>query len=150
MFGNLSILIYFKRLGLKKLMQYGFILENVIRVVVCALVFPRIVNIYGGATWILLSSIGILCMLMEFFNAFVNTSISTNLQNLVPPEMRARFFAILGMFSQGAVPLGVLFFGILLDTIRYYNILIAVNVISILLVAVFLIKACDEAYEAKI
>ncbi len=86
---------------------------------------------------------------MEFFNAFVNTSISTNLQNLVPDEMRSRFFAILGMFSQGAMPLGALVFGTLLDSMKYYNVLTIVNTLSVLVALVFLIKACDEAYEAK-
>ena len=86
---------------------------------------------------------------MGFFNAFVNTPISTNLQNLVPNEMRSRFFSILGMFSQGAIPLGSLLFGILLDTMKYYNLLTIINILSILVSAIFLIKACDEAYEAK-
>lgn len=148
--GNVAILIYFKNLGLKKLMKCGFIFENILRVVVCALVLPGIISIYGGATWSLFISIGIFCMMMEFFNAFVNTSISTNLQNLVPPEMRSRFFAILGMFSQGAIPLGTLLFGILLDMVKYYNILILVNLISVIAVGIFLLKACDEAYEAKV
>lgn len=147
--GNVAILLYFKKLGLKKLMKYGFVIETTLRVVVCALVFPNIVRLYGGATWPLFISISIFCMAMEFFNAFVNTSISTNLQNLVPAEMRSRFFSILGMFSQGAMPLGALLFGILLDRMKYYTILIIVNVILILVVTIFLVNACDEAYEGK-
>lgn len=147
--GNVAILVHFKKIGLKKLMQFGFVFENILRVVVCALVFPGIISIYGGATWSLFISIAIFCMMMEFFNAFVNTSISTNLQNLVPPEMRSRFFAILGIFSQGAIPLGTLLFGVLLDMVKYYNILISVNMISIAAVGIFLLKACDEAYDAK-
>ena len=86
---------------------------------------------------------------MGFFNAFVNTPISTNLQNLVPKDMRSRFFAILGMFSQGAIPIGSLIFGILLDLIKYYNIMAGVNIVAAIVAAVFLINACDEAYEAK-
>lgn len=68
---------------------------------------------------------------------------------MVPAEMRSRFFSILGMFSQGAVPLGALLFGILLDMMKYYNLLIAINVLSVITVIVFLTRACDEAYEAK-
>lgn len=147
--GNIAILVYFKKLGLRKLMRYGFIIETTLRVIVCALVFPYIISIYGGATWTLLITIAIFSMMMEFFNSFVNTSISTNLQNLVPAEMRARFFSIMGMFSQGAIPLGTLLFGILLDRIKYYEILGAVNLIIIVIVIIFLTKACDEAYEAK-
>jgi MFS family permease len=148
--GNVAILTYFKKLGLRKLMRYGFVIETALRVIVCALMLPSIISIYGGGTWTLLITIVIFSMMMEFFNAFVNTAISTNLQNLVPVEMRARFFSILGMFSQGAIPLGTLLFGILLDKMKYYEILIAINVIVIVIVTIFLTKASDEAYEAKI
>ena len=147
--GNISISMYFKRLSLKKLMKVGLIIETTVTVAFCSLVFPNIVDIYGGATWPLFISLSICCIAMGFFNAFVNTPISTNLQNLVPNEMRSRFFSILGMFSQGAIPLGSLLFGILLDTMKYYNLLTIINILSILVSAIFLIKACDEAYEAK-
>jgi len=150
LFGNIGISVYFKKLGLKKLMKIGLIIETFVTVAVCGLVFPNIVGIYGGATLPLFMSISICCLLMGFFNAFVNTPISTNLQNLVPDEMRSRFFSILGMLSQGAIPLGALLFGILLDAMKYYNLLTIINIISILVSAIFLIKACDEAYEAKI
>ena len=150
LFGNIGISLYFKKLGLKKLMKIGLIIETGVTAVDCGLVFPKIVGIYGGATWSLFVSISICCASMGFFNAFVNTPISTNLQNLVPDEMRSRFFSILGMFSQGAIPLGALLFGILLDVMKYYNLLTIINIVSILVSTIFLIKACDEAYEAKV
>jgi MFS-type transporter involved in bile tolerance (Atg22 family) len=86
---------------------------------------------------------------MGFCNAFLNTPIATNLQNLVPDEMRSRFFSILGVFSQGAVPIGSLIFGVLIDLIKYYDLLTVINIASILAAAIFLMKACEEAYEAK-
>jgi len=144
--GNISISAHFKKLGLKKLMKIGLIIETGVTVIVCGLIFPQIVGIYGGATLALFLSLSICCMSMGFFNAFVNTPISTNLQNLVPAEMRSRFFSILGMFSQGAIPIGALLFGLLLDITKYYNLLTIINIISILVVVIFLVKACDEAY----
>jgi len=147
--GNIGISIYFKKLGLKKLMKTGLIIETIVTAIISILVFPKIVNIYGGAAWTLFISISLCCTVMGFFNAFVNTPISTNLQNLVPDKMRSRFFSILGMFSQGAIPIGSLVFGILLDSMKYYTLLTVVNIAAILTAAVFLIFACDEAYEAK-
>lgn len=147
--GNMGISLYFKRLGIKKLMKIGFIVETTLRVVVCGLVLPKVVSVYGGPTWMLFISISIGFIAMEFFNAFVNTSISTNLQKLVPDEMRSRFFSIMGMFAQGAMPIGALVFGIMLDKMRYFYILIIVNIILVLVVSIFLLKASDEAFEAK-
>ncbi len=149
LFGNIAISVYFKRLGLKKLMKIGLIIENIIIVIHCILIIPMMVSIYGGATWILFISISICCIGIGFFNAFVNVPISTNFQNLVPTEIRSRFFSLFGMFSQGAMPLGCIFFGVLIDGMKYYKILIIINIISILAVTIFLMKACDEAYEAK-
>lgn len=149
LFGNVGISVYFKKLGLKKLMKTGLIVETVILVVFSALFFPQIVKIFGGATAILFISMIMCCLAMGFSNAFVNTPIATNLQNLVPDEMRSRFFSILGMFSQGAVPIGSLIFGILIDLIKYYDLLTFINMASILTAGIFLLKACEEAYEAK-
>ncbi|MDV3428087.1 MAG: MFS transporter, partial [Bacillota bacterium] len=85
--GNIGISIYFKKLGLKKLMKTGLIIETIVTAIISILLFPKIVNIYGGAAWTLFVSISLCCTVMGFFNAFVNTPISTNLQNLVPDEM---------------------------------------------------------------
>jgi DHA3 family macrolide efflux protein-like MFS transporter len=147
--GNIGLAVYFKKLTPKKLIKTGLIIESIVTILMCVLVFPGIVGFYGGATLALFSSITICCLAMGFFNAFVNTPISTNLQKLVPSDMRSRFFSILGMFSQGAIPLGCLLYGILLDLMPYYNLLTIINIISVLVSAIFLIKACDEAYEAK-
>ncbi|MDP4090753.1 MAG: MFS transporter [Bacillota bacterium] len=149
LFGNIGISSYFKRKGLKWLMRTGLIIETIAIAAVCILVFPQIVAHYGGATWLLFASISACCLIIGFFNAFVNTPISTNLQKLVPADMRSRFFSILGMFSQGAVPLGALLFGVLLDVMKYYYLLAAVNILSAAAAVIFLVYACDEAYEAK-
>lgn len=149
LFGNVSISAYFKKLGLKTLMKTGLIVETIILAVFSALFFPQIVKIFGGATTFLFISMLLCCLAIGFSNAFVNTPIATNLQNLVPDEMRSRFFSILGMFSQGAVPIGSLIFGILIDLIKYYDLLTFINMASILAAGIFLIKACEEAYEAK-
>jgi predicted MFS family arabinose efflux permease len=150
LFGNVGISAYFKKLGLKKLMKIGLIAETIMLVVFSALFFPQIVGAFGGATAILFISMSLCCLAMGFCNAFLNTPIATNLQNLVPDEMRSRFFSILGVFSQGAVPIGSLIFGILIDLVKYYDLLTVVNIASILVAGIFLMKSCEEAYEAKV
>lgn len=130
-------------------MRWGLIIETTVSLILSILIFPASVSFFGGAGLKLFTVIASCAVFMGIFNAFVNTPISTNLQNLVPQEMRSRFFAILGMFSQGAIPLGSLIFGILLDLMRYYFIMAVVIIIAAIAAAVFLIFACDEAYEAK-
>ncbi len=146
---NVAISIHFKKLGFKKLMRIGLIIDTAITALFCILILPSIVKIFGGATWTLFILVSICHVASGFFNAFVNTPIAANLQNLVPDKMRSRFFALLGVFSQGAIPLGALLYGILLDIIRYDYLIIVINAISILVVAIFLANACNDAYEAK-
>lgn len=147
--GNIAISLYFKKLTLKKLIKVGVSIETVITVMVCILILPKIVVIYGGGTIALFMSISICCTVMGAFNAFANTGISTNLQNLVPDKMRARFFSILGIFAQGAIPIGAVLFGTSLDKIKYFYILIGIAILSTLVSVIFLFNACDEAYETK-
>ncbi|MFL0268760.1 MFS transporter [Candidatus Clostridium radicumherbarum] len=147
--GNVAISIKFKNLGLKKLMRLGLIIETIVSLIFSLSIFPVSVSFLGGAGLKLFTFIATCAAFMGIFNAFVNTPISTNLQNLVPQEMRSRFFAILGMFSQGAIPLGSLIFGILLDLMKYYYLMAAVIILATIAASVFLIFACDEAYEAK-
>jgi MFS transporter, DHA3 family, macrolide efflux protein len=147
--GNIAISLKFKSLGLKKLMKLGLIIETIVTLLIGILLFPGPVSLFGGASLTLFMAIALCAISMGFFNAFVNTPISTNLQNLVPQEMRSRFFALLGMFSQGAIPLGSLIFGVLLDLMRYYYLMAGVIILAAIVAAIFLIYACDEAYETK-
>lgn len=147
--GNICIAYFYKKFSSKFLMKLGLILEGIFTIVVSGLLFPKTVSYYGGPTWNLFLSIVSCCVVLGVFNAFVNTPISTNLQKLVPDQMRSRFFSLLGMFSQGAIPLGCLIYGILLDRMPYHYLIAIINIASLLTTAVFLIKACDEAYEAK-
>lgn len=147
--GNILISMGLKPAKLKTMMKLGISIETVVNAAVCLLVFPYTVRAYGGATWPLFASIGAANVIMGISNAFVNTPIATNLQNLVPDRMRSRFFAVLGMFSQGAIPIGSLLLGLLLDMMKYYVLLSVVYILSVFAAVVFLTKASDEAYEAK-
>lgn len=149
LFGNIFIASLYKKFSTKFLMRFGLILETIFMVVGCGILVPKVVKYYGGATWMLFLSIAGAFLVIGVSNAFVNTPLSTNLQKMVPDKMRSRFFSLLGIFSQCAVPLGSLIYGILLDRMPYAYLLLVINVLSFLVTATFLLKACDEAYEAK-
>lgn len=147
--GNIAIASLYKKFTSKILMRSGLIFETIFTMLGCAVMFPSIVKAFGGATITLFIVIVACFLIIGIFNAFVNTPLSTNLQKLVPDEMRSRFFSLLGIMSQGAVPLGSLIYGIVLDRIPYAYLLVIVNIASLIVTSIFLIKACDEAYEGK-
>lgn len=149
LFGNICIASMYKKFSTKFLMKSGLIVETIFMIVGCVIVVPKVVKYYGGATWSLFLSVAGSFLIIGICNAFVNTPISTNLQKMVPDQMRSRFFSLLGIFSQCAIPLGSLIYGILLDRMPYEYLLLIINILSFLVTAIFILKACDEAYEAK-
>lgn len=148
--GNISIGLHFKKWTAKKLMQTGFIIETIVMFLGCIFLFPQPVHFFGGASSTLFLVLIISMFSTGFFNAFVNTPLNTNLQKMVPDNMRSRFFSFLGMFSQGAIPIGSFIYGMLLDRIDYYILLGAINILSAFVTFYFLAKACEEVYEPKI
>jgi len=110
--GNVAIGLYFKNWGAKKLMKTGFIVETLTLLLLCGFVFPKSVHLLGGASIYLFLILASCTFLIGFANAFVNTPINTNLQMMVPDTIRARFFSLLGVFSQGAVPIGCFIYGV--------------------------------------
>lgn len=144
--GNVVLSLLSNKLETKKVMNSGFIVETVMFFGLSVVVFPKSAAFLGGNSWILFSILAFTCLTIGVFNACVNTPINTNLQKMVKNDMRSRFFSFLGMFSQGAVPLGSIVYGILLDKFKYYDILFAVMIINALSVIVFMYIASDEVY----
>lgn len=147
--GNVALGVYFSKFSSKIIMKTGFLVEAVMSIVLSVCVFPQFVNIIGGATWSLFFIIAFGIAIIGLFNAFVNTPLNTNLQKLVPNELRSRFFSVLGMFCQGAVPIGAMMYGFLLDKLPYYYIMLAIALISAVVTISFLIVAVPEVYEPK-
>ncbi|MCR3761163.1 MFS transporter [Clostridium felsineum] len=147
--GNVAISLYLKKFRLKLLMKIGLIFESFTTIIMCLLFLPIITLFFKGSIISLFIVMCIFYMLIGFFNATLNTPISTNLQELVPNDMRSRFFSIFGLLTQVAIPLGSFILGFTLDKIKYYDLLIALSLIIAIIALIFLLKACDEAYEAE-
>jgi hypothetical protein len=57
---------------------------------------------------------------------------------------------VLGLISQGAIPIGSFIFGILIDILQGYQMMIFSSVSSAILVYIFLRIAPEETFEPKI
>nr|WP_312058735.1 hypothetical protein [Fervidobacterium pennivorans] len=89
-------------------------------------------------------------VVVSFFNVLVNIPINANLQMLVPSELRSRVFSVLSLLAMGSVPISSALYGYLLDKIDAFWFFLAVNIISTIVIIVFLIKAPDEAYDPNL
>lgn len=147
--GNIVLGLFANKFRTKTIMNTSIIMEMVFFCGFAVVVFPHIVRILGGHSWVLFVVLSMICLSIGTFNACINTPLSTNLQKMVPNEMRSRFFSLLGIFSQGAVPLGSIIYGILLDKFQYENIVIVMTVLTILITIIFIIRAVPEVYDPK-
>lgn len=147
--GNVALGIFAKRIKTKVTLNAGLFVEALIFLGLSISIFPSGVKFLGGPSWLFFAVLAIIFLSIGTANACVNTPIGTNLQKMVSNDMRSRFFSLLGIFSQGAVPLGSMVYGVLLDKFHYYYILLVVVILNVIVTAVFVAKAVDEVYEPK-
>ena len=74
------------------------------------------------------------------FEAFINTPINVEMQRLAPTEYRARVFAVLGVGTQGIVPIGFGVMGLALDAFPAHFIALGVTIAVTLIVFVFIVR----------
>ena len=128
--GNLLLGSLLAKARSGRLMKLGLLVQGILFIGLMILVFPAAIALFPGPGWTLFGVIAAGFVLTGIFNAFVNTPLNTNLQKMVPAGMRSRFFAVLGLIAQLAVPVGSVIYGFLLDRLPPHLFLLAVGVMS--------------------
>lgn len=147
--GNIAIGIYLKNFSTKIIIKVAILLQATMLFILTFSVYPNFINYLGGHNIKLFIILAIVILLCGLFNSGINTPMNVNLQKMVPNEMRARFFAIFGIFSQGSVPFGSLIYGFVLGKFAYQYVLLIVTVIFLAACFIFIIKAAAEVYEPQ-
>lgn len=147
--GNILMGTCLVKFSRKLIMKNSLVFQAIILFMFPAAVFPITVNYLGGHSMELFMLLAGIMFLGGFFNSGLNTPLNTNLQEMVPNRMRSRFFSVLGIFGQGAIPLGSLIYGILLDRFHYFCILMVAMSVVFIITLVFIKKAVPEVYEPK-
>lgn len=148
--GNIAIGIYLKNFSTKIVIKLAILLQSAMLFILTFSVYPNFTNYLGGHNLKLFIVLAIVILLCGLFNSGINTPINVNLQKMVPNEMRARFFAILGVFCQGAVPFGSLIYGFVLGKFSYQYVLLIVTIIFFIACFTFIMKATAEVYEPTV
>lgn len=146
LFGNVAIMLFLNKFSSKVLISSGLILEQVVGLLFSILIMPLLGFTKGVAYFVFVVS----AFLITFFNALVNIPINANLQILVPSELRSRVFSVLSLFAMGSTPISSALYGFLLDKINPYLFFFSINVISTVIIVLFLLKAPEEAYDPNV
>lgn len=147
LFGNILLGTKLNTFSTKIVLKCAILLEAVMLFILTFSVYPNVINLIGGHNLKLFIILASIMVLSGFFNSGINTPLNVNLQKMVPNKMRARFFAILGVFCQVAIPFGSLIYGFILGKFTYQYVLLIVTVIFSLISSIFIIKAVAEVYE---
>lgn len=145
--GNIILVTYLKKLRARAIIKTALILETSMLFVLSFMAFPNIFRNLGGRSLILSPILIFVILLTGFFYSGIDTPLNTNLQKMVPNNIRSRFFAILGMATQGAIPLGAIVYGTLLDKFAYYYVVLVAIIIFCFATVIFMLSAVPQAYE---
>jgi len=148
--GSILIGTIFYKSNPKKSMTFGLIVEAIMSFIISGLFFPNIVTTFGGASWTFLIILYINLMVIGVSNAFINIPIDTNLQKMTPTNVRSRVFTVVGLITQGAVPVGMQIYGILLDLMKGYQIALFASIASAIVTILFLKIAPEETFNPKL
>ncbi|ABS60453.1 MFS transporter [Fervidobacterium nodosum] len=140
--GNILLVSIFRKSSSKQMIWLGLIAQGMVLIALSILIMPY----FGFSKSILYMLFGVGFFLVGLFNIIINVPINANLQILTPSELRSRVFSVLNTIAMGTVPISSALYGFLIDKIDPFWFFLAINVISMIVVLIFLLKAPEEAY----
>jgi len=137
-----SIMIAFlsKKIKNKTLFSVGMVAQSVALIAYSIVVFPTVRNSSLLSPLMIFVLISACIFLYRFFNSIVSIPLMSHLQTTVKESMLSRFFALLALFRNITVPVGMALFGFLLDKVQPHILLSVLSVSGLLISLVFIRK----------
>lgn len=148
--GNIVLGTYLSKFSTKIVIKLALLLQAAMLFILTFSLHPNSIRYLGGHDLKLFIVLSLIILLCGLFNSGINTPMNVNLQKMVPNEMRARFFAILGVFCQGAVPFGSLIYGFVLGRFAYQYVLLIVTIVFFIASFIFILRAVPNVYEPHV
>lgn len=145
--GNIVMGTWLHKVRLEKLIKIGVYVVSTIFALFSLLMFPPVIRFFHGASWQYFWSLGIFLLSIGLSSTTINVPLDTTLQKMVSPGMRGRFFAVKGLLSMMAVPVGSMVFGLMLDQFPVHWIMVSISLIILLGTIAFTKVATSEIYN---
>ena len=147
--GNILLSILSEKLNKKKIILYGLTAQASLFLVIGIFFYPWSIRIFGMGSFSLFAIFLILLIIFGVANAFMSTSINTNLQLMIPNRVRARVLSAYSFSMQVISPIGVFVAGFALEVMKYYNLFLICTLMIIIATGIFFKKAPEESYNPK-
>lgn len=102
------------------------------------LLFPKILDVLGNNTKIYFVLLAGTLGLFSLANIFISVPIQTYIQRETPDEYMSRVFSLVSMISRGGMPVGALVYGIALDWVEMYWVVLTATLLMIMICIVFI------------
>ncbi|WP_346928100.1 MFS transporter [Clostridium sp.] len=125
-----------KKFTIHKIYYWGTIIEGILIGMIGIIAYPNFLGLFNGnlIPYISLILVGIMVITVLII---VNISVMTLFQQQIPIEMMGRVNSVDMTLSMASIPLGQIAFGLLLDNIQTYIIVVSSGIILILVGAAF-------------
>jgi len=147
--GNILLSIVSEKLNKKKIVLYGLTAQASLFLVIGIFFYPWTIRTFGKGSVYLFGIFLLLLIMFGIANAFINTSINTNLQLMIPNKVRARVLSAYSFSMQVISPIGVFVAGIALEVMKYYSLFMMCTIMIIIATGIFFKKAPEESYNPK-
>jgi MFS family permease len=147
--GNILLSIVSQKLNKKKIVVYGLTAQAGLFFIIGIFFYPWVIRTFGMGSIYLFGILLIFLVMFGVANAFINTSINTNLQLMIPNRVRARVLSAYSFGMQVISPLGVFVAGIALELIKYYNLFMTCTVMILIATGIFFKNAPEESYNPQ-
>ncbi|MBG0763285.1 MAG: MFS transporter [Tissierellales bacterium] len=147
--GNILLSVVSQKLNKKKIVVYGLTAQAGLFFIIGIFFYPWVIRTFGKGSIYLFGILLIFLVMFGVANAFINTSINTNLQLMIPNRVRARVLSAYSFGMQVISPLGVFVAGIALELIKYYNLFMTCTVMILIATGIFFKNAPEESYNPQ-
>jgi sugar phosphate permease len=145
--GNFIFALFLSKSKAKKLMVFGLFFFLIMNTMFSFAVFPKSINYFGGPTWEFFALLASIMAIMGLSMPVMNTPVMTNMQKMVPNNLRSRVFSVSNIISQAGVPLGAAIYGFMLDKIPAHYIYLGANILCLGFSIFVFIIAPDEMFD---
>ncbi len=145
--GNIGMAFVFSKFSTRKNLIFGMFLSLLMNIAFSFLIFPQAVLYFNGASWEFFGILAFTILMMGFANPIINVPIMTNMQKMVPNELRSRVFSVTGFVAQAGVPLGAVVYGFMLDSIPAHYVFLGASILELIFSFVIFLKAPKEMFD---
>ncbi len=145
--GNILFGAFFHKKNMIKMVRNGLYCAGAIYVLIALAAFPFFSKYFNAPSMSYFMLMGSLELLLGLSIAFIDTPTMSLFQATLPKSIISKFFSIMMIASQLAVPFGGLVYGMLLDRMPSYNLLIIVSIMAMIIIVVGFSKAPKELYD---